>query len=531
MFVHSRVPYPPAAGRRFRGAPDTGYLDRFSKERRLILMLAIVAALACVPLFLGFASSGSLGWTEIALFAGASATLVSVVVLSEIYTSLSRKLIQLHGAHADANKENAVDTLTGAYARTEFLRMLDQAIRKRGDFGSVALIVFDIDHFKQINDSLGHPAGDDVLTFCAQAAKSTFHDAVVGRLGGDEFAVFFAHSEPIGGAYISDACDSFLSFLRRGLPIGHRRHQLSASIGIAMAPSDDTNVDVLLSYADMALYEAKRAGRGRYARFDKKILADARHERFVERELRAAIILDQLTVHYQPIVDAQGELYSLEALVRWDHPVRGIISPGDFIRIAEKSSLIHDLGLDVLRHVCRDIPRLPKVPININVSARQIGLQRFKQDYVDTLEQAGVDPARIILEITESAMLETSGPVVARIAGLQEAGFRIALDDFGLGYSEFNQLRALPFDIIKIDKSFIQNIGADSVTDVFVSAVVQIAQRLERVVIAEGIETVDDVERASIAGCRLFQGIHFHAPARCEDIIAAYGDRACIRVA
>ena len=293
-------------------------------------------------------------------------------------------------------------------------------------------------------------------------------------------------------------------------------------MGIAMAPADDTNVDVLLSYADMALYQAKRAGRGRWARFEKEILADMRHERFIERELRAAMLLDQLMVHYQPIVDDKGELHSLEALARWEHPVRGMISPADYIRIAEKSNLIHELGLHVLRQVCKDIPKLPKVAVNVNVSALQLRLPEFRQDYLDILDACSVNPRRIILEITESAMLETSEAVVGRIAALHDAGFRIALDDFGLGYSEFNQLRTLPFDIIKIDKSFVQNIGSDSVTDVFVGAVVQIAQRLERAVIAEGIETSDDRTRASVAGCRLFQGYHFHPPLARDEISAIY---------
>jgi EAL domain-containing protein (putative c-di-GMP-specific phosphodiesterase class I) len=288
---------------------------------------------------------------------------------------------------------------------------------------------------------------------------------------------------------------------------------------------------VLMSHADMALYQTKRNGRAGWSFFRKDILGDMRHERFVERELRAAILMQQLSVVYQPIVDGDGQLNSLEALVRWDNPVRGTISPAEFIPVAEKSNMIHDLGVFVLNRVCRDLPELPDVPVNVNVSARQLRLSEFKRDYLEVLEKHGVAARNIILEITESSLLETSEKFVRRVEDLRAAGFRIALDDFGLGYSEFNQLRALPFDIIKIDKSFIQNIGLDRVTDVFVSAVVQIADHLDRSVVAEGIESEADGVRASVAGCRLFQGYHYNRPVSREELALTYGRRTVRAVA
>jgi len=509
-----------------------GYQESFRKERRLLVALSLIAAV--VSFYVSVVAPGTLpSWPllQIMPLVGAAMTVTSVVTGFEIHRSMTKKLNTLHGTHSLANRQSRIDPLTGALSRSFFLDVFEEALAKHRKSGSVALIIIDVDHFKQINDGLGHPAGDTVLEFFARAADQAFHNATVGRLGGDEFAVFLTHEEEISESYIEQACSNFLATLRDGVYLNSRRQQLSASIGVAMAPRDDTNMRVLLSYADMALYQTKRNGRFGWSFFRKDILGDMRQERFIERELRAAILLKQLAVAYQPIVDAEGKLHSLEALVRWDHPVRGMISPAEFVPIAEKSSLIHDLGLCVLDQVCRDAGQLPEVPVNVNVSARQLRLAEFKDDYLSVLETHGVAPRRIVLEITESSQLETTDKFVRRIAELRTAGFRIALDDFGLGFSEFDQLRRLPFDIIKIDKSFIQNIGLDRVTDVFVSAVVQIADHLERKVVAEGIESEADGTRAAAAGCRLFQGYHHKAPVSLEKLMADYGPATAREVA
>jgi len=518
VFVHRPTSRLPGAEK------VSGYLESFRKERRLLIALSLTAAL--VSLFVAAFTSGMMASSPLRHAmpaAGLALTLASLVTGFEIYRSMTKKLVTLHGTHSLANRQHRIDPLTGALSRSFFLDAFEDALARHRKGGSVALIIIDVDHFKQINDGLGHPAGDTVLEFFARAADRAFHNATVGRLGGDEFAVFLAHEEEISESYIEQACEAFFASLREGVYLNARRQQLSASIGVAMAPRDDTNMRVLLSYADMALYQSKRNGRSGWSFFRKDILGDMRQERFIERELRAAILLKQLAVAYQPIVDRDGRLNSLEALVRWDHPVRGKISPADFIPIAEKSSLIHELGMAVLDSVCRDIDKLPDVPVNVNVSARQLRLAEFRDDYLGILEAHGVAPRQIVLEITESSQLETTDKFVRRIADLRAAGFRIALDDFGLGFSEFDQLRRLPFDIIKIDKSFIQNIGLDRVTDVFVSAVVQIAEHLDRKVVAEGIESEADGTRAAVAGCRLFQGYHYTPPASIEDLTAKYG--------
>lgn len=502
--------------------PVVDSLGGFRRERLLLLGLSASSIVTSVYLVV-FHLNPAAGEEPTALIPVCTIlTFVTALLAIEVYRSMNRKLVDLHGLHVQAERQNSCDPLTGALTRRWFLEAYDRALARHRNRGSVALILIDIDHFKQINDSLGHPAGDRVLEFCARAARSAFHDSTVGRIGGDEFAIFVAHEEAIGEAYLAKACDTMLSELREGLHIGNRRVGLTASMGIALSPRDDDNLRVLMSYADIALYHSKRSGRARWTVFSNEMLGDQRFERFLERELRAAILLRQISVQYQPIVDANGALHSLEALARWDHPVRGMIDPATFIPVAEKTNLIHDLGLSVLTRVCEDMEILPEVPINVNVSARQFRLGEFQRDYLGVLKEHAVGTGRIVLEITESASLDLSPALLKRLEDLRAAGLGIALDDFGLGYSEFNHLRELSFDTIKIDKSFIQAIGLDRVTDVFVNAVVQVARHLDRKVVAEGIETTEDHVRAKAAGCQLFQGYHIMRPSTPEAVFAAY---------
>jgi EAL domain-containing protein (putative c-di-GMP-specific phosphodiesterase class I) len=202
------------------------------------------------------------------------------------------------------------------------------------------------------------------------------------------------------------------------------------------------------------------------------------------------------------------------------------ISPAEFIPVAEKSQLIHLVGLYVLDCVCQDVPLLPQVPVNINVSARQLMIDSFLADYLAVIAKHAVSPERFIIEITESSLLQGTREFANKILAIREAGIKIALDDFGMGFSEFNQLRTIPFDIIKIDKSFIQNIGSDHVTDVFVRAVVLIANQLRRDVIAEGIETAGEEQRAADVGCRIFQGYHYERPVPLQQLVQRYGNAA-----
>lgn len=499
---------------------------RFTVEHALILVLVVLVAAHSVHFVLPYETLSTMVTAQALAQLEMASTALIIIIAGAIYALMSERLKAHRVINEELRLKHNTDLVSGAAMRGHFLDDLKRTVASHRKSGSVALVIIDIDHLKQINDALGHGAGDDVLGFCARIARQAFPGASVGRLGGDELAVFFSSDDVIPERYVTDACSAYLATLREGLFIANRRQAVSASLGVALAPGHTDNANDLLSFADLALQQAKRGGRGAWSVFSPEILADARQERFIERELRAAILLGQLTVHYQPIMDTDGSLNSLEALVRWHNPVRGAISPAEFIPVAEKSRLIHELGLYVLKQVCDDLETLPDVSVNVNISAWQLAHDTFLRDYVDVLKRKNVPPSRVVLEITESAMLDTSDDFVDRMADIKRAGFRIALDDFGMGYSEFNQLRKLPFDIIKIDKSYIQNIGTDVVTDTFVSAVTQIAGKMDRTVVAEGIETQDDRLRAAVAGCRLFQGYFHQAPASRDRIVALYSAKA-----
>ena len=496
---------------------------QWTRWERLSTACLVLAALAAVSVFalheLTMHAWLPSPWNTLASWSAIGFLLLMVAVVA---VQFHGRLRSIQKAHSAMQVRHAIDHVSGAFTRAHFLRLTSEVLSRTEKKGASALIIIDIDHFKQINDVFGHGGGDAVLAFCARTAESTFDGAIIGRLGGDELAVLIEDEASIDKDRLGQACTRFLAVLQDGVWINNCRQSVSASLGIALAPEHSAETRDLLTFADVALSNVKSDGRGAWGVFSPEILADLRQERFIERELRAALLLKELTVHYQPIVDQNGQLNSVEALVRWQSQTRGFISPAEFIPVAEKTQLIHDLGRYVLGCVCADLADLPAVPVNVNVSARQLTRESFLGDYLAVLAKHGVTPDRIILEITESAMLTTSEDFIDRLLAIKAAGFRIALDDFGMGYSEFNQLRQLPFDIIKIDKSYIQNIGTDVVTDTFVSAVTQIAGQMQRVVIAEGIETRDDNMRASVAGCRLFQGYFYQKPVALDVLVGHY---------
>lgn len=444
---------------------------------------------------------------------------IVILVLAVCLMDIKGRLRALTHEHSRIVAESQHDVLTGVLNREKFVSKASRALAKHSKKRFFALFLIDVDHFKQVNDTHGHPAGDKVLVFVAEQLRLHFPDADVGRLGGDEFAVLIEHSDPITGKWAQQLCNEFALGLNNQVNLGTQRLTITASIGIALAPFHGRAWSTLFNNADMALYESKKRGRACATIFQEELLTDIRNEKALVRELRAAILLRHLRVAYQPIVDANGQLVAFEALLRWRHALRGVIPPDVFIPVAERAMLIGEIGNYVVRQVCEDLADLPDVKVSINLSATQIAKPDLKQKLLDILADTQTDPKQIVLEITESASLAANATIARQISSLQDVGFRIALDDFGMGYSEFNQLRALPYDVIKIDKSYICALGTDFVTDVFVSAVVEIARRSGKYVVAEGIETEDDLLRASAAGCDRFQGYYFGKPIFLEEIV------------
>jgi EAL domain-containing protein (putative c-di-GMP-specific phosphodiesterase class I) len=287
---------------------------------------------------------------------------------------------------------------------------------------------------------------------------------------------------------------------------------LSATIGIAAFPGDASHVDDLVSKADLALYRGKRNGRRQVVMFDPDMLADERHVRFIERELRAAILMNEIELFYQPIFGADGAtLRSYEALVRWNHPVRGMISPADFVPIAEQSDLIDMLGEWVIRRACTDLDALG-IPVSVNVSSNQLRRAEFAGRFAEIVAETGASGSQLIAEITETVPLNAGAVERANIDALRALGVRIAIDDFGAGHASLQYLRAIPFDVLKIDRSYTAELESRQVDGAIIAAICTIARAIKVDVIAEGVETEAQLKLLQAAGCTAFQGFLLGRP-------------------
>ncbi|SON57540.1 Cyclic di-GMP phosphodiesterase Gmr [Hartmannibacter diazotrophicus] len=409
-----------------------------------------------------------------------------------------------------------VDHLTGALTRRKFIGILDarlQDIRsaqmKGRPSSEFALLLIDVDHFKHINDAFGHAAGDLMLRRIVDCARRQV-GWTIGRLGGDEFAAIVEATDY--WRLLSDIND-FMDRCRAAMALNEQtRGYQGLSIGVALAPKDANLSDTLLQFADIALYAGKRNGRGQVTLFNKEMQKEQIELRKDARDLRAAIILDRLDVHYQPIVGKDGQAIGAEALVRWPDPFRGPTSPGHFVPVAEQTGLIDALGEWVFRRVCHDFTAADYPTIFVNISGEQLKGEELIPMLKSALRESGRSAENFVLEITETVILNASDNILQKVKEMREIGFRIALDDFGTGNSSFAVLRELPVDIVKIDKSYIQTLENDPTAQVFVAAVNQIGNLLGFKVLAEGIETDEQSKLARLAGLVMFQGYHFGRP-------------------
>ena len=400
------------------------------------------------------------------------------------------------------------DALTGVATRSYFLETLRAEVY-HGSERAVGYLQLDMDNLKVLNDSAGHGAGDAALLHLAATIREMLPNALVGRLGGDEFGIaVFGHDNRAG---LKRLGEELLRRLERPVGIAGRPVRLAATIGIALAPLDATDVDELISKADLALYKGKKSGRHMVVAFEADMLGDERHRRFVERELRAALLLDELELHYQPVFDGDRVVTSHEALIRWRHKVRGVISPAQFIAIAEESDLIDKVGDWVLRRACQDLPQLGK-PVAVNVSPAQLRHADFAPRFAAVLAETGTDPRRIIVEITETVPLQAQGIELANVDALRALGVRIAIDDFGAGHASLQYLRGFAFDIIKIDRTYVSSLGSSRIDAIIVAAICDIARSLPVEVVAEGVETEEQFRLLRQAGCTRYQGFLLGRP-------------------
>ena len=414
------------------------------------------------------------------------------------------------------------DSLTGLANRAMLRRALDDALvsavrRKQ----RCAIFLLDLDRFKAVNDTLGHPAGDTLLKLVALRLTETIGDkGQVGRLGGDEFEVVFpALADRVE---LSDLAQNVIDYLSKPYFIDGNNVSIGTSIGIVTSDYDDRTADDLIRDADLALYAAKAAGRGVYRFFESKMNDDARDRQRFENDLRAAVEQEQLYVVFQPSVDVQTEQTTgFEALVRWDHPQHGPISPAQFIPLAEESGLIDQIGEFVLRTACTEAKRWPRiVSIAVNLSPLQFKLRSLPSTVRAILAETGIEPKRLELEITEGVLLSNDAQVHDMIASLKDIGIKLALDDFGTGFSSLSYLRTVPFDKIKIDRSFVQ--GASDETSrsaALIRAMVGLAADLKMQTTAEGVETQDELALVRRLGCALVQGYVYGKPMSPDDAL------------
>ncbi|VIO76853.1 putative signaling protein [Bradyrhizobium ivorense] len=412
------------------------------------------------------------------------------------------------------------DALTNLPNRTLFREQLEKALRlaKRSD--QLAVLCLDLDHFKEINDTLGHPIGDALLREVARRLGEcvTEHDTVA-RLGGDEFAIvqFCSNCEP---TVVPALASQVVERLAAPYEIGGHQLVIGVSIGISLAPEDGLDPDELLQKADLALYRAKADGRGTYRFFETGMDARAQARRMLERDLRLALQHDEFAVYYQPIRDLAGDrIVAFEALARWNHSLRGLIAPNNFIPVAEETGLIVPLGEIVLRKACMDAAGWPEdIAVAVNLSPVQFKNPNLVASVKAALEASGLAADRLELEITESVLLQNSEATLAVLHELRGFGVRISLDDFGTGYSSLSYLRSFPFDKIKIDRSFVTDLATREESMAIVRAVTGLGKSLGIVTTAEGVETDTQFDLLRQEGCTQAQGYLFSPPRPAADV-------------
>ncbi|MBO9498620.1 MAG: EAL domain-containing protein [Novosphingobium sp.] len=407
------------------------------------------------------------------------------------------------------------DSLTGLANRFQMSQSLEKILNAPMEMHRCcAVLLLDLDRFKQVNDTMGHPAGDALLKQVAQRLERTAAEyGLVGRLGGDEFEVILPGT--VANERLAELAQEVINSLSQPYSIDGHRVVIGASIGISIAPDDGVTSEAIIRNADLALYAAKDAGRGRYHFYADDLHSQAEERRQLEQDLRDAIGHGALELYYQPVVDTATERISgFEALMRWNHPTKGPMSPTKFIDIAEDAGLIGPMGEWALRTACHDLAKWPaNVRVAVNVSALQFANPQLPSIVTSAVAEAGIDPERLELEITESVFLTDDEGTDAMFAALKRVGVRLALDDFGTGYSSLGYLKKAPFDKIKIDQSFVRGATQPgSRNGAIIASITSLAQALGMETTAEGVETLDELDLIRMQGCSHVQGFIYEQP-------------------
>lgn len=431
-------------------------------------------------------------------------------VLTSAVDITARKFAEEHRAHLALH-----DLLTGLPNRALLAEHMRQTIEEcHANNSKAALLLVDLDRFKVINDTRGHQAGDTLLRQVAERISGSLEaNELAARIGGDEFAIILRDIASVED--VSSKCQHLLSQIGKTYSIGESDQLIGASIGVAMIPDDSNSPDELLRLADLAMYEAKSSGRNRHCFFSPQLNQIAQFNADVEADLRRAIDNDELFLEYQPIVEAQSGAYTgLEALLRWQHPVRGRLMPNEFMRVANDSGLIDRIGQWVINAVCSQIAEFSaegiKLPhIAINVSPRQFHAGKLCEEILGKIRQFGIEPGQIVVEITEELLLDQSSQLMEQLRSLRLSGIELSIDDFGTGYSSLQYLRDLPANRLKIDQTFVARIEHSATDRAIISTIGHLAHALNMRVVAEGVETEAQRMLLRASGCDELQGFLF----------------------
>ncbi|MEZ5748438.1 MAG: EAL domain-containing protein [Caenibius sp.] len=424
------------------------------------------------------------------------------------------------------------DTLTGLPNRMMLMEALGDAMRYSEQWRTrCAFLMIDLDRFKAVNDSLGHQVGDKLLALVSDRLKSLMSDnELCGRLGGDEFAIVVRDASDT--ERVSAVARAVIDLLSRPYEVDHHMLYVGSSVGSAIGPRDGQTVETLMRNADLALYRAKDEGGGVHFEFEPSLHADAEERRKLEFSLRHALERNELLLNYQPVVDANNEtVVSFEALLRWNSPEHGFVSPAKFIPLAEDTRLIVDIGDWVLNEACREAVRWPGgIKVAVNVSGEQLLSPNFAASVVKALATSGLEPGRLEIEVTESIFVRDDVTARAALEEIMALGCGVALDDFGTGYSSLGYLRKMRFSTIKVDRSFVQGAAKGNPESLaIIRAVVAMAESLEMTTTAEGVETAAEARMIRDMGCTKIQGFHFGRPMAATDVQRVFQQAAARR--
>lgn len=445
------------------------------------------------------------------------------------YRGTGREISARKQAEADIERLAFFDALTGLPNRRLLIDRLNQAVAASARHASIgALLFIDLDNFKVLNDTRGHHMGDELLKQVAIRLTECVRNVdTVARLGGDEFVVMLEEvgtSEFEAAAQAEAVGKKVLAALNHHFDLGGQPHHSSPSIGVTLFFDLQQSVDELLQRADLAMYQSKAAGRNTLRFFDPVMQAAASARAELETDLRLALQKQEFMLYYQPVVDENGKITGVEALLRWRHPVRGLVSPAEFIPVAEQTGLIIPLGQWVMSVACAQLvgwntsPATRRLTMAVNVSARQFRHVDFTAQLLELLRLSGANPYRLKLELTESMLLSDFDDVTVKMGELRSIGVNFALDDFGTGYSSLSYLKRLPLDQLKIDQSFVRDVLTDSNGAAIARTILSLARSLDLGVVAEGVETSGQRDFLLSCGCKAFQGYYFGRPVAVEDL-------------